>query len=117
MHIRHTRIYHRRYPEVRGKAGSLAEAASHLVNQLTCGLDFVRGREREAVERAVAEVRAFRSSRPRHRPGSLAAVHDAVIASEPSTFHPLYMERFHVNRFDEMAWRGERTSCRPTSSP
>ena len=74
MHIRHTRIYHRRYPELRGEGRTLAEAASHLVNQLNCGLDFVHGREREEVERAVAEVRAFRSSRPRHRPGALAAV-------------------------------------------
>jgi len=73
MHIRHTRIYHRRYPEVRGEGRTLAEEASHLVNQLTSGLDFVCGREREAVERAVAEVRAFRSSRPRHRPGALVA--------------------------------------------
>ena len=74
MHIRHTRIYHRRYPEVRGEGRSLADAASHLVNQLTRGLDFAHGREREAVERAVADVRAIRPSRPRHRPGALAAV-------------------------------------------
>src|SRR3954452_24921603 len=74
MHIRHTRIHHRRYPELRGEGRTLADAASHLVNQLNCGLDFVHGSEREAVERAVAEVRAFQSSRPRHRPGALAAV-------------------------------------------
>ena len=57
-----------------GEGRTLAVAASHLVNQLNCGLDFVHGSEREAVERAVAEVRAFQSSRPRHRPGALAAV-------------------------------------------
>ena len=74
MHIPGTRIYHRRYPEARGEGRTLAEAASHLVNQLTCGLDFVHGREREAVERAVASVRAFRSTRHRHQPGALAAV-------------------------------------------
>ena len=74
MHIPQTQIYHRRYPEARGEGRSLADAASHLVNQLTRGLDFAPGCEREAVERAVAEVRAFRSSRPRHRPGALAAV-------------------------------------------
>lgn len=73
MHIRHTRIYHRRYPEVRGEGRSLTDAASHLVNQLTCGLDFVCGREREAVERAIADVRAIRTSRPRHRHEALAA--------------------------------------------
>jgi hypothetical protein len=74
MHIRHTRIYHRRYPEVRGEGRSLADAASHLVNQLTCCLDFVCGREREAVARAIADVQTLRPSRPRHRPGALAAV-------------------------------------------
>jgi hypothetical protein len=74
MHLRHTRIYHRRYPEVRGEGRSLADAASNLMNQLTCCLDFVHGREREAVERAVSDVRAIRSSRPRPRPGALAAV-------------------------------------------
>ena len=60
MHIRHARIYHRRYPEVRGEGRSLADAASHLMNQLTRALDFVHGREREAVERAIADVRAIR---------------------------------------------------------
>ena len=61
-------------PGTPGEGRTLADAASHLVNQLICGLDFVHGSEREAVERAVAEVRAFRSSRPRHRPWALAAV-------------------------------------------
>jgi hypothetical protein len=74
MHVRHTRIYHRRYPEVRGEGRSLADAASHLVNQLTCGLDFVWGREREAIAQAIADVRALRSSRPQLRPGALATV-------------------------------------------
>ena len=74
MHIRHTCIYHRRYPEARGEGRTLAEAARHLVSELTRGLDFTHGREREAVERAVAEVRALRSSRPRLRTGALAAV-------------------------------------------
>lgn len=57
MHIHHTCIYHRRYPEARGEGRSLAEAARRLVNELTRGLDFTHGREREAVERAVADVR------------------------------------------------------------
>jgi hypothetical protein len=74
MHIPQTRIYHRRYPEARGEGRSLADAASHLVNQLTRSLDFAHGREREAVERAVADVRALPTSRPRHRPGALAVV-------------------------------------------
>jgi hypothetical protein len=74
MHIPQTRIHHRRYPELRGEGRSLADAASHLVNQLTRSLDFAHGREREAVERAVSDVRSLRSSRPRHRPGALSAV-------------------------------------------
>jgi hypothetical protein len=74
MHIPRTRIYHRRYPEARGEGRSLADAASHLVNQLTRSLDCIYGREREAVERAVADVRSLRKSRPRHRPGTLVAV-------------------------------------------
>lgn len=74
MHIRHTRIYHRRYPEVRGEGRSLLDAARHLENQLTSGLDSVCGRKREAVEQAVADVRAVRSQRRRHEPAALAAV-------------------------------------------
>jgi hypothetical protein len=73
MHIPRTRIYHRRYPEARGEGRSLADAASHLVNQLTRCLDSTYGREREAVERAVADVRSLRTSRLRHRPGTLVA--------------------------------------------
>jgi hypothetical protein len=73
MHIRLTRIYHRLYPEVRGEGRTLAEAAGHLMSQLTRGLDFAHGREREAAERAVADVRAIRSSRLRQRPAALAA--------------------------------------------
>ena len=73
MHIRHARIYHRRYPEVRGEGRSLADAASHLINQLTSALDFVHGRKREAVERAIADVLTIRTSRPRHRSEAVAA--------------------------------------------
>ena len=72
MHIRHTRIYHRRYPEARGEGRTLAEAVRRLVSELTRGLDSTHGREREAVERAVAEIRALRSPRPREQPGALA---------------------------------------------
>jgi hypothetical protein len=60
MHIRQVGIYHRRYPEIRGEGRSLAGAASHLMNQLTRGLDSAHGREREALERALADVRAIR---------------------------------------------------------
>lgn len=74
MHIPYTRIYHRRYPEVRGEGRSLADAASHLIDQLTTALDFVHVREREAVERAIADVQAILTSQPRQRPGALATV-------------------------------------------
>jgi len=74
MHIRHTQVYHRRYPETRGEGRSPADAAGHLVNQLARALDFAVGRERDAIGRAIADVRAFRSSRPRPR---------AALASAP----------------------------------
>jgi hypothetical protein len=74
IHIPQTRLHHRRYPEARGEGRSLADAAGHLVNQLTRSLDFAHGREREAVEGAIADVRSLRTARPRHQPGALAAV-------------------------------------------
>ncbi len=74
MHMPQTRIYHRRYPEARGEGRSLADATSHLVNQLTRSLDFAYGPEREAVERAVADVQSLGTSRPRHQPRALAVV-------------------------------------------
>jgi hypothetical protein len=87
MHIRHIRVYHRRYPEIRGEGRSLADAASHLMSQLARGLDFAHGREREAVVRAVADVQALLSSRPRHRPGISPQFDDPLAASESSTPH------------------------------
>jgi hypothetical protein len=71
-HIRQTRIHHRRYPEARGEGRSLAEAARHLAGQLARSLDFAHGRDREAVERALADIRALRP-RP-HRGRSEAPV-------------------------------------------
>lgn len=67
MHICHTCVYHRRYPEVRGEGRSLAEASKNLANQLTRCIDFTHGREREALKRAAAEVRTFRASQSHHR--------------------------------------------------
>ena len=66
MHIRHTRIHHRHYPEVRGEGRSLADAAAHLRNQLAIALDLAHGHEREALERALADVRSIRPYQ-RHR--------------------------------------------------
>jgi hypothetical protein len=64
MHIRHTRIHHRQYPEVRGEGASPAAAAAHLAKQLAGALDFCRGREAfEALVRALADVHAFRWER------------------------------------------------------
>jgi hypothetical protein len=73
MHIRHTRIYHRHYPEVRGEGASPVDAAAHLMNQLTHALDFTHGHRREAIELALANVRRLRSTGPRRRPQPMAA--------------------------------------------
>jgi hypothetical protein len=60
MHIRRVGIHRRRYPEIRGEGRSLAGAAGHLMNPLTRGLDSAHGRERAALERALADVRVVR---------------------------------------------------------
>ncbi len=73
-HIRHTEIYHRRFPEIRGEGRSLADAASRLITQLTRGLECVLGRERAAVEQAIAEVRAIRTTRRSRPPGVFPTV-------------------------------------------
>ena len=73
MHIRHTRVYHRHFPEVRGEGASPGDAAAHLMNQLTHALDFTHGHRREAIERALADVRAFRPEGSRRRPRPMAA--------------------------------------------
>jgi hypothetical protein len=70
MHIRLIRIHHRHYPEVRGEGWSLADAAHHLTKKLTNALDCVHGRDREALEAALADVRAIR---PRQQFRALAA--------------------------------------------
>ncbi len=81
-HIRHTRIRHRHYPEIRGEGRLLEEAADHLANQLIRALDSAHGRRgREAIERALADVRPFQSGRPRQR----APHRDAAAPSELST--------------------------------
>src|SRR4051794_9453230 len=79
MHIRYTGSHHRHFPEVRGEGRSIADAAAHLVNQLAMALDFAHGREREAIETALADVRAFRSRRPSRLSPRF---HGAVAASE-----------------------------------
>jgi hypothetical protein len=72
MHIRLTRVYHRHYPEVRGEGASPGDAATHLLNQLAHALDFTHGHQREAIERAIADVRRLRSAGPRRRPQPMA---------------------------------------------
>src|ERR1700756_5010143 len=68
MHIRHTRIHHRRYPEVRGEGRSLAAATAHLLRQLATAVDLAHGREvYEAIVQAIADVRAFRSRLTKRR--------------------------------------------------
>src|SRR5689334_9851074 len=69
MHIRHTRIHHRHYPEVQGEGASVAAAAAHLSRQLARAVDLAHGREVcEAIMRALADVHAFRSNPPVQRP-------------------------------------------------
>ena len=81
MHIPHTRICHCHYPEVRGEGKSFAEAASHLAKQLSRALDSAHGRrDREAIEWAIADVRALQSARTGHPP----RYRDSAVASESS---------------------------------
>ncbi|WP_406696985.1 hypothetical protein V5E97_38970 [Singulisphaera sp. Ch08] len=68
MHIRHTQIHHRHYPEIRGEGRSLADAAAHLSNQLVDAIDFAQARgRREGIALALSDVRAFRKAKPVRR--------------------------------------------------
>jgi len=81
MHIRHTQIYHRHYPEIRGEGNTLASAAAHLSSQLADALVFAQGRGgREEIAHALAEVRAF----PKARPVRRRTDRDTVSLSEPA---------------------------------
>ena len=60
MNIRMVCVYHRHYPEARGRGRSLREASNQLIRLLTRNLDHVHGLRRQAVERAIADVRSFR---------------------------------------------------------
>jgi hypothetical protein len=67
MHIRHTQVRHRRYPELSGEGPSTTDAVGHLMDKLVRGLDSVEGVDRREFEQAVADVNAYRSTRaPRH---------------------------------------------------
>lgn len=83
MHIPQTRIHHRDYPEVQGEGRSASDAADHLEGRLACGLDFVHGRERAALEQALADVRAARPTRPRPGRGALVRVPSDVLRPGP----------------------------------
>jgi hypothetical protein len=63
-------VHHRDYPEAVAEGMSAAIAAEQLVNLLTRSLDHTpdRGR-REAIERALVEVRDFLTSAPRTAAG------------------------------------------------
>jgi len=53
-------IHHRDYPEVWASAGSPAEGAEYLIKLLSRSLDSISGGwRREAIERAIADVRDF----------------------------------------------------------
>ena len=90
MHIRHTRIYHRHYPELRGEGRTLADAASHLVDPLArlrrkgqlpsrqCAAQAVRPPEVE-LETVLAEVAQSAGGRPtKERCGPSITVRAAV---------------------------------------
>lgn len=67
MHIRHTQARHRRYPELAGEGPSATVAVRRLMDKLVRSLDSVQGVDRREFEQAVADVKAFRSTRaPRH---------------------------------------------------
>jgi hypothetical protein len=55
-----TSVHHHGFPEIRAEGETAGVAASHLLNQLTCALDSALTLwRREAVEHAIADVRAF----------------------------------------------------------
>lgn len=60
-------VHHHRYPEVRGEGRSFGEALRQLRRLLARGLDHTHGPKRVALERALAEVRAFPTPGPRPR--------------------------------------------------
>jgi hypothetical protein len=88
MHIRHTRIHHRHYPEVRGEGRSLEDAATHLENKLAHSLDLAHGHGRPgAIERILADIRALRSERWGIGHERSQRFRDAVAAPELSTIY------------------------------
>jgi hypothetical protein len=92
MHIRHTRIFHRHYPEVRGEGDSLEAAADHLSSQLARGIGLADGRgAREAIAQALADVHAIRPGPPASRYG--VELGSAIPPSQSSTD-----EIHHVSR-------------------
>ena len=53
-------VHHREFPEIRAEGTNPAEAATHLVTQLTKALDCAPiGYQRDAIHRAIAEAQAF----------------------------------------------------------
>jgi hypothetical protein len=58
--IHSTHAHHRDFPEIQAEGDSPAHAAARLVNQLAGVLDTASDRwRREAVERAIADVKSF----------------------------------------------------------
>jgi hypothetical protein len=74
MHIPVTRVYHRHYPEVRGEGRSLHEASEDLSRLLARGLDRAHGPRREAMERALDDIRALRLADTRPSRPAMAAI-------------------------------------------
>lgn len=68
MHIRHTQVYHRHYPEIRGEGRTLANATAHLSSQLTDALGFAQAKQRRNdLAQAIADVQALRKIKPVRR--------------------------------------------------
>ena len=58
-----SQVYHRDFPEIRAEGSTPAEAAVQLENQLTRALDSaLTNWRREAVQNAIADVKAFAQS-------------------------------------------------------
>jgi hypothetical protein len=87
-----THIHHRDFPEIWAECGNLVETAEHLAQQLYRAHEGARSAwHRDAIERAIADVRAYRESLDRGESPELAPCDECephASASHPS--HPAH---------------------------